>query len=155
MIEIIWRSTLAADPMPSAGPIARGSSRFGPPIVLMAVIYALSAQPDLNSGLGTIDTIGRKLIHMTEYGLLWFLWLRAFGYRRPLLAAAIAIAYSVTDELHQTTVHGRHGSPLDVLIDSTGVGIAWPLWRRRAQGRRRRAGPRSRPARATGSRPPR
>ena len=118
--------------MASAGPIARGASRFGPPIALMAVIYALSAQPDLNSGLGTLDLIGRKLIHMTEYGLLWFLWLRAFGYRRPLLAAAIAIGYSITDELHQTTIHGRHGSPVDVLIDSTGVAIAWLLWRWRS-----------------------
>ena len=95
----------------------------------MAVIFALSAQPDLNSGLGTIDLIGRKLIHMTEYGVLWFLWLRALGYRRPL-AAALAIAYSVTDELHQTAIHGRHGSPVDVLIDSTGVAIAWALWSR-------------------------
>ena len=111
--------------MPSAGPIARGVSRFGPPIALMAVIYALSAQPDLNSGLGTLDTIGRKLIHMTEYGLLWFLWLRALGYRRPLLAAAIAIGYSITDELHQTTVEGRHGAPVDVLIDSAGVALAY------------------------------
>ena len=77
--------------MPSAGPIVRGVSRFGPPIALMAVIFALSAQPDLNSGLGTIDLIGRKLIHMTEYGVL-VPWLRALGYRRPLAAAAIAIA---------------------------------------------------------------
>ena len=122
--------------MPSAGPLARGAARFGPPIALMAVIYALSAQPDLNSGLGTIDLIGRKLIHMTEYGLLWFLWLRALGYRRPLLAAAIAVAYSITDELHQTTVHGRHGAPLDVLIDSAGVTIASAIWHRRGAGRR-------------------
>ena len=34
-------------------------SRFGPPIALMAVIFFLSAQPDLNSGLGVWDTIGR------------------------------------------------------------------------------------------------
>src|SRR5262245_44263218 len=119
--------------MASAGPIARGVSRFGPPIALMALIYALSAQPDLNSGLGTIDLIGRKLIHATEYGLLWFLWLRALGYRRPLIAAAIAVGYSITDELHQTTVHGRHGSPVDVLIDTTGVAIAWTVWHLRGR----------------------
>ena len=34
-------------------------SRFGPPIALMAVIFFPSAQPDLNSGLGVWDTIGR------------------------------------------------------------------------------------------------
>lgn len=113
----------------SGGPSA--IARFAPPLALMAVIFALSAQPDLNSGLGTIDLVGRKLVHMTEYGLLWLLWLRAFGWRRPGAAAAIAVAYAVTDELHQTTVHGRHGSPVDVLIDTTGIAIAWLLWRAR------------------------
>src|SRR3954451_18226632 len=29
-----------------------------PPFLMMAVIFALSAQPDLNSGLGAIDLIG-------------------------------------------------------------------------------------------------
>ncbi len=77
-------------------------SRFAPPLALMALIFALSAQPDLNSGLGTVDFVGRKLIHMTEYGLLFLLWLRAFGWRRPLAAAAIAVAYSATDEFHQS-----------------------------------------------------
>lgn len=105
--------------------------RFAPPLALMTLIFALSAQPDLNSGLGTIDLVGRKLVHMTEYGLLWALWLRGFGWRGPWLAAAITVAYAITDELHQTTVHGRHGSPIDVLIDTAGVAIAWLLWRTR------------------------
>ena len=68
--------------------------RIVPPLALMALIFFLSAQPDLSSGLGTIDLIGRKLIHMTEYGLLWFLWARALGPERPLLAAVIAVAYT-------------------------------------------------------------
>ena len=99
-------------------------SRFAPPLLLMGLIFFLSAQPDLDSGLGTADTILRKLAHMTEYGLLWFLWWRALGYGNPLIPAAIAIGYAITDELHQTTVDGRHGSPLDVLIDSAGVALA-------------------------------
>jgi VanZ family protein len=101
--------------------------RIAPPLVLMAVIFFLSAQPDLSSGLGTIDLILRKLVHMTEYGLLWWLCSRAMGHERPLLAAAIAIAYAATDEYHQTFVNGRHGTPVDVLIDATGVAIAWSL----------------------------
>ena len=102
----------------------RSASRFAPPLLLMAVIFFLSAQPDLNSGLGTWDTILRKLAHMTEFGLLWFLWWRALGYRSAAVPAVIAIAYAVTDELHQTTVEGRVGSPVDVLIDSAGVALA-------------------------------
>jgi len=107
-------------------------SRFAPPLALMALIFALSAQTDLNSGLGTIDLIGRKLIHATEYGVLFLLWLRAFGWKHPAAAAAIAVAYAITDELHQATVEGRHGTPIDVLIDTTGVAIAYAIWHRRS-----------------------
>jgi VanZ family protein len=109
-------------------------SRFAPPLLLMGVIFLLSAQPDLNSGLGTWDTILRKLAHMAEYGALWFLWWRALGYGSPVVPALIAIGYAVTDELHQTTVQGRHGSPVDVLIDSAGVAIAMVAMRRRRSG---------------------
>ena len=105
----------------------RALSRFGPPILLMAVIFALSAQPDLNSGLGTLDLVGRKIIHAASYGLLWWLWQRALGTSSPLPAALITIAYAVSDEFHQSFVEGRHGTPVDVLIDATGVVIAIAL----------------------------
>jgi VanZ family protein len=101
---------------------------FAPPLALMGLIYFLSAQPDLNSGLGLVDEIGRKLVHMAEYGLLWWLWCRAFGFRRPVLAAVITLAYAATDEFHQTFVHGRVGSPVDWGIDAAGVAIAWTAW---------------------------
>lgn len=125
------------------------TGRWVPPLALMAVIFALSAQPDLNSGLGTIDLVGRKIVHATEYGLLFLLWLRALDrvpavrYRRlgpQLFAAVIAIAYAATDEYHQTFVDGRHGTPVDVLIDSAGVAIALTAVRL-VQRRRRRAAP--------------
>jgi VanZ family protein len=110
--------------------------RFGPPVVLMAVIFFLSAQPDLNSGLGTWDTVLRKLAHMTEYGLLWWLWWRALGFRATAVAVAIAVVYAATDEYHQTFVEGRHGSPVDVAIDCAGIALAWIAvrsWRGRHQ----------------------
>lgn len=119
--------------MSRAGQLTRIVSRFGPPIVLMGVIFALSAQPDLGTGLGTIDLVGRKLVHMTEYALLWLLWLRALGWRRPWIAAAITIGYAATDELHQTFVNGRHGSPVDVAIDSLGVAVAALLFHSRTR----------------------
>jgi VanZ family protein len=95
----------------------------------MALIFFLSAQPDLNSGLGTIDLIGRKIVHATEYGLLTFLWWRAL--KNVPAAAAIAIAYACTDEFHQHFVHGRHASPVDVLIDGLGVAVASAIILRR------------------------
>jgi VanZ family protein len=110
--------------------------RLAPPVALMAVIFAVSAQPDLNSGLGAIDFVGRKLLHAAEYGALWWLWLRAFGFRRPWIAVAIALAYAGTDEYHQTFVHGRHGTPVDVAVDAVGIAVAWYLDRRLRPGRR-------------------
>ena len=98
--------------------------RFGPPLLLMAVIFFLSAQPNLTSGLGTLDTVLRKLAHMAEFGLLWFLWWRALGYADPRPAIVIALAYAVSDEVHQSFVAGRVGSPVDVAIDAAGIGLA-------------------------------
>jgi VanZ family protein len=104
----------------------RAIFRFGPPLALMAIIFAFSAQPDLGTGLGTWDTVLRKAAHMAEYGLLWWLWRRALAHRPPAaaFAAAITLAYAVSDEWHQTFVTGRHGSPWDVAIDMAGVAIA-------------------------------
>ena len=115
--------------------------RFGPPLLLMAVIFFFSAQPDLNSGLGDWDTIGRKLIHAATYGALWFLWWRALGYGNAGAAIAITLLYAASDEFHQTFTEGRHGTPVDVLIDATGVMIAYGLAIRGSRGARRpRAG---------------
>jgi VanZ family protein len=99
-------------------------ARFAPPLALMALIFLFSAQPNLSTGLGTWDLVLRKAAHMTEYGLLWFLWWRALGYGHPAPAIGIALAYAATDELHQTFVTGRHGTPVDVAIDMAGVGLA-------------------------------
>jgi VanZ family protein len=106
-------------------------SRFAPPLLLMAVIFYFSAQPDLGTGLGDWDLLVRKLAHMAEFGLLWALWWRALGYGSPLPAALIAIGYAVTDEFHQTFTDGRNGTPVDVLIDSAGVALAIVVARRR------------------------
>jgi VanZ family protein len=99
-----------------------------PPLVLMGVIFAFSAQPSLDSGLGLIDTIGRKLVHFAEYALLCFLWWRPLSQVLPprraiLVAFVLASAYAATDELHQSFVEGRHGSPLDWAIDSAGAAL--------------------------------
>jgi VanZ family protein len=100
-----------------------------PPLVLMALIFFLSAQPSLNSVLGLADHIGRKVVHFAEYALLALLWWRALRTRMSdhtatLVALAIASAYAATDEFHQLFVHGRHGSPVDWLIDTAGATLA-------------------------------
>jgi VanZ family protein len=124
--------------------------RYLPPLGLMGLIFFLSAQPDLNSGLGVFDLIGRKMVHAAEYGLLWWLCLRALGFRRPWIAALLCLGYSATDEYHQTFVHGRHGTPVDMAFDMTGVALAaiayYGLWRAPRRWLRRRRVGRSDPA---------
>jgi VanZ family protein len=104
------------------------------PLGLMALIFVLSAQPDLDSGLGVIDLIGRKIVHTATYLALtvaWFWALRPVVSRTTAIAiaAAISFAYAVSDEFHQSWVEGRSGTSLDVAIDSFGVILASLLLR--------------------------
>jgi VanZ family protein len=120
-----------------AQPLVSRLELWAPPLVLMALIFVLSAQPDLNSGLGVIDLIGRKLVHATEYALLCFLWWRALRTvvsprQAIVLAFAAAVAYAASDELHQHFIEGRHGTPVDIVIDAAGAGLAAMFLRRRA-----------------------
>lgn len=100
-----------------------------PPVLLMGLIFFFSAQPSLDSGLGWVDTVGRKLVHFGEYALLCFLWWRPLrtgmsSRRAAILALAIASLYAATDELHQSFVEGRHGTPVDWAIDTAGAAVA-------------------------------
>lgn len=76
-----------------------------------------------------LDFVVRKAGHMTVFGVLALLLWRALGTtthlpRPATWAAALAILYAITDELHQGTVAGRHASPVDVGFDSAGAIIA-------------------------------
>jgi len=69
----------------------------------MALIFFFSQQPDLSSGLGVWDLIGRKIFHAAEYALLCILWWRALaGTTTPgralAAAAALSLAYAASDE---------------------------------------------------------
>ena len=97
-----------------------------PVLVWAAVIFAFSSIPSLGTGLGTWDLVLRKLAHTAEYAVLGALLLRATGQAR--IAFALAVLYAVSDELHQTFVAGRHGSPVDVVIDAVGVAVGIVLF---------------------------
>ncbi|MGH3002026.1 MAG: VanZ family protein [Gaiellaceae bacterium] len=103
-------------------------SRWLPVVVWAGVIFALSAVPSLSTGLGAWDLVLRKCAHMTEYALLAVLLVRATGSYR--WALALTIAYAASDEFHQTFVRGRHGSPVDVGIDTVGALIGLALSKR-------------------------
>ena len=102
--------------------------RWGPPVLWAAVIFAFSSVPDLGTGLGGWDLLLRKLAHAVEYALLGLLLARAAG--RPAVALALGVGYAALDELHQTLVPGRVGSPVDVAIDAAGVALGVLAWER-------------------------
>jgi VanZ family protein len=119
---------------------ARVISLLAPPLVVMAAIFVLSGQASSGEH-GFVDVLLRKLGHVTEYAVLTYCWwraLRGLGVRdsRTAIALAVAIAftYAISDEFHQTFVDGRHGTPVDILIDSVGIVLAALYARRRTVG---------------------
>lgn len=101
-----------------------------PPVAWAAMIFALSAQPNLrfvpDEGL---DFVIRKLGHMGVFGilalLLWSALAQTSSLRRPWAwALALTVLFAGTDELHQGLVAGRHLSIVDVAIDASGALIA-------------------------------
>lgn len=97
--------------------------------------------------LDTAYIVFRKSLHFIEYGFLAYLLYRAFrGGRGPhwsgragFLAAAGAVAYGFVDELLQSFVPRRYGSPLDWAVDTAGILAAIGLMAR--AGTRRDADP--------------
>jgi VanZ family protein len=119
----------------------RLASRFGPPLAVMGLIFFLSAQPDLSTHLGAWDFVMRKLAHITIYAVLWLTVARATGWRRPIATTIFTLLYAGSDEFHQAFVNDRHGTPVDVMIDAVGMGLAALAWARAARRRGGRPGP--------------
>ncbi len=97
-----------------------------PVVAWAAVIFAFSSVPDLGTGLGGWDLVLRKIAHAAEYAVLGALLVRATG--RARLAVALGTLYAISDEVHQSFVPGRVGSPLDVALDAVGVVVGVVLW---------------------------
>lgn len=71
--------------------------------------------------------------HLIEYAVLGSLLFLALRHDHPplraaLLAVAIASAYGVTDEIHQSFVPNRMPDPLDWLTDTAGASVAIGAW---------------------------
>ncbi len=70
----------------------------------------------------------RKGAHVAEYAVLFLLLYRSIGGsgflrwkpKTAALAAAVCVAYSLTDELHQVFVRGRGPSLADCALDAAG-----------------------------------
>lgn len=105
-------------------------SGWAPAVAWAALIFLLSAQPDLRVVSDTgLDLVVRKLGHLGVFGILALLLFRALAgttaRHRPWAAAfVLTVLYAITDEIHQGLVAGRHLSAVDVGIDATGALIA-------------------------------
>lgn len=118
--------------------------RWGAVVAWMAVIFFLSAQPQLPHVMPSpFESFQDVLGHFAAYailGTLLYAALRATGVRRPaLLALLIVFLFALSDEFHQAFVPNRHPDPFDVATDVVGAGfMLLALSLRRSLRRRRR-----------------
>lgn len=93
----------------------------------MAGLFALSSVPDRKTDRGIEAYFPppgvQNALHVPAYAGLSFLMWRGLRGRRhaALLAAALATAYGVTDEIHQMFVVGRTPSVTDALANALGA----------------------------------
>lgn len=108
--------------------VRRPAWRWLWPALWMALIFWFSHQPKANlPDLGWLDLLVKKLAHLVAYAILAWLWYNASGNLTWALTATVV--YAALDEIHQTYIPNRHGTPLDIFID--GLGAVLGLRRRR------------------------
>jgi VanZ family protein len=103
----------------------------------MVFIFYLSAQsrlPNLDERLGSLQSVAGHLLAYAVLALLlrWSLagsqsgGKEAESRRATRWAFVLALAYGITDEVHQYFVPGRHMDLFDLLTDAAGAAAA--LW---------------------------
>jgi VanZ family protein len=106
----------------------RRGLRWLPAAAQAALIFVLSAQPDLHlADEAQLDFVLHKAGHLAVYAVLaalvaWALDLPGVVRARLWTASiVVCLVYGATDELHQSLVQGRHPSAADVAIDTFGA----------------------------------
>lgn len=108
--------------------MARWLFVWGPPIGLMAAIFAVSSVPHLDTSSSGVSD---KNLHFWTYGLLGVLLVRALAaadwtavtIRTAVLAWVCGVGYGAFDEVHQAFVPGRTMSGGDLLADAVGTAL--------------------------------
>lgn len=120
-------------------------------VIWMGVIFAFSHQANSSEAtatyFGDFNVLVRKLGHISEFAVLFFLvrfallsrdpmsadanesqtqsksrqWQVAISDKTNLIALVISVLYAVSDEWHQSFVPGRSACIEDVLLDSSAV----------------------------------
>lgn len=108
-----------------SGDAASAKNTFG--LLKWVLSWFVSLEP---AQIGRINFYLRKTGHAAAYGLMYFLWFRAFrGHlgttpgRAFLYALGLCLLVSMTDEGHQSLTKTRGGSGYDVLLDLSGSSL--------------------------------
>jgi VanZ family protein len=110
------------------------------PILIMGVFYGLSSlrgtplpdDPALYAVFYWVPPSVQNALHVPAYAALAWTWYWALGawlrvpVARAIGACAIASAYGVFDEWHQSFVPGRYASLTDVVLNVAGVALG--IW---------------------------
>jgi VanZ family protein len=99
----------------------------------MAFIWFLSSNPAdafVDTGMSW-DNAFKESLHLIEFGILYVLLALFFlidgklTKKINILCATIAIAYGLTDEIHQSFVPARSATLIDFVKDTIGVLVAY------------------------------
>jgi len=107
----------------------RSASLWAPPVLYALAIFFSSS---LTAPPGPPSHLTDKHVHMLVYAGLAVVLVRALSGGRwsgvtvatTVQAAAIAIAYGASDELHQAFVPDRHSDVADLVADAAGAALA-------------------------------
>lgn len=101
-----------------------------PAILYMTFIFCLSSRPAAEIVKCLPIILGLKIVHMIEYGMLFYLIRFATirttsfkGWGIFLFSLALTILYSLSDEFHQMFVPSRSASLVDVLANGVGAAL--------------------------------
>ncbi len=103
--------------------------RYWLPVLLhMALIFYLSSRSSFPVEVPPWAFFADKVVHMILFGLLGFLFLRAwlraewknYNWKAGITTIAFVALYGVTDEVHQMYVPGRTPSSSDLIADVFG-----------------------------------
>ena len=100
---------------------------WGPVVAYALLIFFLSSQSTPSRYIpGFFSDVSDKILHAIEYGLLAILLYRAFKHTVPTkrtmaLSIFLAMAYGLSDELHQWFVPNREADIWDLLADGCGA----------------------------------
>lgn len=101
-----------------------------PLVVWMLLIFYFSSQPRIPITTNYVVSFAIfKTLHLVEYAILFFLWVRFLLLMRVhkafIFAFIATVLYAGSDELHQMFIPTREGMFRDVLVDTIGAGLMY------------------------------